>query len=261
MNGYFGIMPQYIRHNNELKPFSKVLYSEITSCLDDSGRCTKRNAHFIKVLGISSSTLSSGLTELRKNGFIDVEIQLQKGTQKFIKRYITPTNFSGGVNELLNNTHADNQIGVNGSSPQGSSIDPSEYQATLLYNNNTINTRYIDPKIKHTPINKKITPEQLDMLTGIVTNFLLKQKKKFPHLFTNKDEKELLNQSINELYNIITIDKVDYKLLDEVLKWVLEHKFWHSKITFLHTLRHKSVGNGNKKFENILTDYQSQKEK
>jgi hypothetical protein len=261
MNGYFGILPQNIRHDKNIKPLSKLLYCEITANLNDDGICTKRNVYFSKVMEITKAYVSRCLTELRKNGFIDVEIQLQKGTQKFIKRYITPTNFSGGVNELLNNTHADNQIGVNGSSPQGSSIDPSEYQATLLYNNNTINTRYIDPKIKHTPINKKITPEQLDMLTGIVTNFLLKQKKKFPHLFTNKDEKELLNQSINELYNIITIDKVDYKLLDEVLKWVLEHKFWHSKITFLHTLRHKSVGNGNKKFENILTDYQSQKEK
>ena len=112
MSYYFGIMPQPIRHNKELKPFSKVLYSEIVSCLNENGQCTKRNAHFKKVLGTSSSTLSSSLTELRQSGFINVEIQLQKGTQKFIKRYITPANFSGEVNQLINNTHADNQIGV-----------------------------------------------------------------------------------------------------------------------------------------------------
>jgi|TARA_R110002049_G_C9024089_1_gene551542 predicted transcriptional regulator len=258
MSYYFGIMPQPIRHNKELKPFSKVLYSEIVSCLNENGQCTKRNAHFKKVLGTSSSTLSSSLTELRQSGFINVEIQLQKGTQKFIKRYITPANFSGEVNQLINNTHADNQIGVINKPPLKKDIDPNEYQATLLYNNNNINTKYIEPKIKHTPISKDINPEQLEMLKGIVTNFLTKQSKRFPHLYKDKDKTSMVNKSINTLYDIIKVDGIDYKLIDSVLKWVLDHDFWHIHITSLYTLRHKAQ-NGNMRFQNVLTDYQSKR--
>ena len=92
------------------------------------------------------------------------------------------------------------------------------------------------------------------MLTEMVKSFLGKQKKKFPHLYVNKDEEEIFNKSINTLYDLIKIDSISYLVVRDVLKWVLEDKFWHSQVTSLYTLRHKSP-NGNIKFHNILTAY------
>ena len=120
-SGYYGFIPLPIRHHKNLKPSSKLLYSEITSCLDENGQCTKTNAYFKRVLGVGSkSTLSSGLTDLRKAGFIHVRIALEEGTRKFIKRYITPTptDILGGVYHNYNNLRilcqiASNQIHVN----------------------------------------------------------------------------------------------------------------------------------------------------
>jgi len=260
MNGYFGILPQNIRHDKNLKPLSKLLYCEITANLNDDGICTKRNVYFSKVMEITKAYVSRCLTELREYGFIYVEIELEQGTERFIKRYITPIPTGNGVNPITSHTHVPVVNEVNDVNRGENDSTPNTTGKTLLLHNNSINKIYTNKQQVYTPINKKITSEQLSMLTGIATNFLLKQQKNFRHMFTHKDEKELLNQSINELYNIITIDSIDYKLVDKVLKWVLEHKFWHSKIIFLHTLREQSH-NGNKRFHNILTDYQSQREK
>ncbi len=259
MSYYFGVMPQFIRHNKDIKPFSKVLYSEILACLNDDGQCVKRNAHFKKVLGISTSTLSSGLTELRRNGFISVDIYLEKGTEKFIKRYITPIVFSGGVNQLVNSTHANNQIGVSNGSPQGNAKDPSEYQATLLYNNNDINKVYINND-KSVPILDELNDRQIEYLRNIVDDFYNEKNIHFPEVIKNdwhKDE-ALVNDSINTLYMIIKLDDYSEEVVRDVLRWAVNDKFWHSNLISLRGLRKKS-NNGQTKFTNIYLKYKGRK--
>jgi len=75
-------------------------------------------------------------------------------------------------------------------------------------------------------------------------------------LYKGKSKTDLVNKSINTLFDIITKDGIEYDVIKNVLKWALDHKFWHSHITSLHTLR-STASNGNKKFYNILTDYKS----
>ena len=64
-SGFYGLMPRIIRQNKDLKPNSKVLYSEITATLDEDGVCTKTNSYFQNVLGFGKSAISNCLTELR----------------------------------------------------------------------------------------------------------------------------------------------------------------------------------------------------
>ena len=255
-SNYFGFIPLPIRHHKDLKPSSKLLYAEIMACLNEDGQCTKNNIHFIKVLNIKSkSTLSSGLTELRKANFIHVRIELEMGTRKFLKRYITPTptDILGGLNHNVNSPYANKSDGVDNASPLSDDVTPDNLEKTLLYNNDIV-TELINPKKRHTLINKNINDKQLIALKNVASNFLHKQKKRFPHLFEGKDETDLLNKSINTLYDLIKLDKVNYNVVCDVLDYTLGDKFWHSQVTSLHTLRHKS-NNGNIKFHNILTAY------
>lgn len=256
-SAYYGSIPLPIRHHQDIKPYSKLLYAEITACLNDDGKCVHRNTHFKKVLKMGSTTLSNSLNELRKAGFIHIEIQTEKGSNKFIKRYITPTpiNILDGVSNSSESTHASILDGVDANAPLKDVIAPTTMLGTLLYNNNNIyNNTITKNQAPITPINPKINSKQLLALKSVASNFLNKQQKRFPHLFQDKDETDLINKSVNTLYDLIKLNSINYHVICDVLDFVLGDRFWHSKVTSLHTLR-KRATNGNIKFHNILTAY------
>lgn len=256
-SGYHGSIPLPIRHHKEIKPYSKLLYAEITACLNDDGKCVHRNTHFKKVLGMGSTTLSNSLNELRTSGFIHIEIQTEKGTNKFIKRYITPTpiNILDGVAETSDTPYASILDRVDTNAPLKEVITPNSILGTLLYNNNNIYNNTITKKqASITPIKVGISESQAFALTGLVNMFFKKQSERFPHLYEGKSRLDLVNKSINTLYDIIKKDNINYDLLRDILSWALDDKFWFSNITSLHTLR-RVGSNGNKKIYNILTSY------
>ena len=254
-SGYYGFIPTYIRHHKDLKPSSKLLYSEIIACLEEDGVCIKRNIYFSNVLNISKDTASRCVAELRKNGYIHVIMEYEKGTNKFIKRYITPMQNSLGVRKRIDEPYMQNGLGVDESDRGVPSETPMQNTQTLLYNND-IDKIYTNGIKKDTPINTNINKSQAFALTGIVNMFLNKQQTRFPHLFKGKSKPDLVNKSINTLYDLIKKDGINYDVVKDVLEWALDDKFWHSQVTSLHTLRHKAT-NGNLRFHNILTSYNS----
>lgn len=255
-SGYFGILPLNIRNSKNLKPLSKLLYCEITANLEDDGTCIKRNIFFSKVMDITKVYVSRCLKELRENGFAHVQIEFEKGTNKFIKRYITPIPTGNGVNPITSHTYIPTGYGV-GDGSTGEDVSSSSTTGKTLLHNNSISKLYIDKQAVITIINPSINNKQLIALKNVASNFLHKQKKRFPHLFEGKDETDLLNKAINTLYDLIKLDNVNYNVVCDVLDYTLGDKFWHSQVTSLHTLRHKA-NNGNIKFHNILTSYNQQ---
>jgi hypothetical protein len=253
--GFFGMIPSNLRHCKDIKPNSKVLYSEIMACLEPDGTCIKRNAYFTKMLGIGKSTISNCLTELRNYGFIKVRMDFEKGTNKFLKRYITPTNFMGGVNRNIENTHTENLDGVDSNASLNGVNTYTNLEQTLLYNNNNIDKVYIDPTTRHTPIKKSINDKQKDALLKIVNRFYKTQMFKYPNMV--KSESSDINGSINILYDLIMIDGFDYDSIKGTLEWAVEDKFWGSNLFSLKTLRTKS-NNGLTKFQNLHHKYKSQ---
>ena len=252
-SGYYGIIPINIRHHEELKPNAKLLYAEITACLEEDGVCVKRNIYFSKVLNISKPTVSNCLSSLRKFGFINVVLELEEGTQKFIKRYITPTpyNLSGGVSAEFDTTPTENLGGVGDSDSLKNGSTPSNLPKTLLYNNN-IHKIYTSKAKKLTPVNKEITNKQVGALMKVVINFYTKQQPRYPKMI-NKDWQEdsnIVNGSINTLYEIIKKDNYNYEVVRDVITWALEDVFWSQHLLSLKTLRDKS-SNGFSKFQNL----------
>lgn len=257
INGYFGILPTNIRHNKNLKPLSKLLFCEITASLEDDGVCVKRNIYFSKIMDISKVYVSRCLKELRDNGYIHVEIELEEGTQRFIKRYITPIPTGNGVNPITSHTYLPTVNGVDGSHEEDSMPTPNTTGKTLLYNNN-IDISHTNKQALNTPINKSINSEQLKYIKEVVNSFYTIQSGRFPHLYPDwKDDNNLINQSINIIYDLIRLDNVDYKLIKRVISWALQDKFWHRNILSLRSLRKKSE-NGFTKWNNVLTNYRSQ---
>ena len=254
-SAYFGMIPSEVRYNKELKPSHKLLYAEITACLGGDGVCTRSNLYFSKVLNMSKGTVSNYLNTLRKLGFINVTIENEEGTMKFLNRYIVPTYTSGrvGVEESNENTHTSDNVGVSDSSPLRDAQNSTSRNGTLLYNNNNINTIYKKHQAMDTPLNKNINDEQKNALYKIVHNFYTVQKSIYPDMIKNED----VNGSINVLYDLIRIDGYQYESVRDSIQWAIEDPFWGSNLFSLKTLRNKS-SNGLSKFQNLHHRYKSQ---
>ena len=252
--GFFGIIPSNLRHCKEIKFSSKVLYSEIMAFLEPDGTCIKNNAFFTRVLGIGKSTISNCLTELRNYGFIKVTIDFEKGTHKYLKRYITPTSFTGGVNHNIKSTYSENLGEVNNNASLEGTENHTNLEQTLLLHNNTLNKRYIDGVNRHTPINKSINEKQANALREIARSFYSKQKSRYPNMV---DKEPDIGGSINTLYQLITIDGFDYESVRDSIAWAIESTFWSSTLFSLKTLRSKG-NNGLSKFKNLHHQYKNQ---
>ena len=260
-SAFYGLLPRIIRHNKNLKPNSKVLYSEITATLDEDGVCTKTNSYFQNVLGIGKSAISNCLTELRGQGFICIVIEMKENSQRFIKRYITPTPSSYMGRVKVNNeiTHTTDLGGVDSVAPLLNGEDYDRLEQTLLYNNNIITKVYTKPKKRHTPINKNMNDKQKDALIKIVNEFYNTQQFRHPNMVDGnwQEDTTILNGSINTLYELIKIDGFDYESIRDVIVWSLNDKFWSNNLLSLKVLRNKA-GNGFTKFQNLHHTYKNQ---
>ena len=41
-SGFYGLIPKVIRHHKELKSNTKLLYAEISACINEDGVCTEK---------------------------------------------------------------------------------------------------------------------------------------------------------------------------------------------------------------------------
>lgn len=255
-SAYYGVIPQPIRHHQGLKANSKLMYAEIMACLEDNGICIKRNIYFSKVLNITKETASKSITELRKYGLIEVSIEYENGTNKFIKRYITPCQNFHGVNNSSDNAYCQNNHGVKDSHEEGNGATPCENGQTLLYNNNNINKIYTNGS-KSIEILDELNKKQVDYLKKIVYSFYTKKREQMPNIIKSNwvSDKNLINDSINTLYMIIKLDDYSEQIVRDVIKWAVDDSFWGNVLISLRGLRNKSK-NGQSKFTNLYVNYQ-----
>ena len=257
-NGYYGFIPANVRHSSDLKPNAKLVYAEITACLEEDGVCVKNNIHFSNVLNLHKQTISSYITELRRFRFINITMEYEKDTQKFLKRYITltPSVLHEGVGGDVQSTYTSNCEGVEADHSLENSTAPSVKDESLLSNNNSINKVYTNRANKNTPVNKEITEKQVGALMEVVIGFYQRQGKRFPKMI-NKDWREdskIINGSVNTLYDIIKKDGYEYDQVKNVIEWAIEDVFWSKHLLNLRQLRDKS-NNGFSKFQNLHHRY------
>ncbi|MFQ5454291.1 MAG: hypothetical protein ACE5D6_08910 [Candidatus Zixiibacteriota bacterium] len=254
--GYFGVIPVNIRHNPNLTMRDKVVYAEITATTDENGISTKNNAYFARVLCSSKGTISASITKLRELGYISVTIEKQEKTEKFIKRYISLTPYtekSVGGSGANTPPYTEKSVGVRDkNTPSTEDRQKGGYTEPLdsyYYSNNI---RYIYNSCIEKKYNKNITSGQLEYLKNIVTEFYTAKRKQYPAHIDEKwyDDHNLIVDSVNTLYMLITKDRWGEKDVRDAIRWATDDKFWRKNLMSLKVLRKKS-GNGQTKFANI----------
>lgn len=85
---YYSVTPADVRYDNRLTDSEKLLYSEITALTQSSGECWASNEYFAKLYDVTNSTISRRISNLKKHGYLDVELLYKDGTKQIEKRII-----------------------------------------------------------------------------------------------------------------------------------------------------------------------------
>ena len=111
---YYAIIPAEIRYSN-LKPNAKLLYGEITALSSKLGYCYATNNYFAELYNVSKNTISSWISDLKKLGFITVNVE-RNDKKQIIKRCIGITKkIDSPIHKKMkeNNTSNNNTSNIN----------------------------------------------------------------------------------------------------------------------------------------------------
>ena len=97
---YYAILTSEVRYNENLTPNAKLLYAEITALINMNGECFASNKYFADLYGKSKTTISKWVSELVKEGFVEVKLTYKQGTKEINNRYIRI--LKGGIDKKLN---------------------------------------------------------------------------------------------------------------------------------------------------------------
>lgn len=84
---YYAIIPSTVLYKDDLKPNQKLLYAIITSLSNKEGYCYATNRYLAEKLKVKSNTVSGWITDLKRKGFIKVEL-IRNEKKQVIQRRI-----------------------------------------------------------------------------------------------------------------------------------------------------------------------------
>lgn len=106
---YYANIPAPVRYSDGLTPNAKLLYGEITALCNKEGFCWAKNEYFAGLYKKDVLTISRWISQLKKQGFIDVKIdQSAVQTRKiYLQTYIQKnqellTKKSRAIDEKIN---------------------------------------------------------------------------------------------------------------------------------------------------------------
>ena len=85
---YYAILTSEVRYNQKLTPNAKLLYAEITALINMNGVCFAGNSYFANLYGKTNTTVSKWVSELVKEGFVEISFTYKEGTKEIDNRYI-----------------------------------------------------------------------------------------------------------------------------------------------------------------------------
>lgn len=106
---YYAILPANVRYDKNITPNAKLLYAEITALCNDKGYCWAGNAYFAELYGVSKTSISNWISNLQKNGYIDVRLIYKENSKEIQCRHISIANNIPIQNNL--DTYSKNLVG------------------------------------------------------------------------------------------------------------------------------------------------------
>ena len=138
---YYAILTSEVRYNENLTPNAKLLYAEITALINMNGECFASNKYFADLYGKSKTTISKWVSELVKEGYVEVKLTYKEGTKQIDKRYIQikkGASLKKQVNPLLENAKDNNTIVNNNTTYSNKKPSVEEIKQYCLERNNRI---------------------------------------------------------------------------------------------------------------------------
>ncbi len=138
---YYAILTSEVRYNENLTPNAKLLYAEITALINMNGECFASNKYFADLYGKSKTTISKWVSELVKEGFVEVKLTYKGGTKQIDKRYIQikkGPSLKKQVNPILENAKDNNTIVNNNTTYSNKKPSIDEIKQYCLQRNNGI---------------------------------------------------------------------------------------------------------------------------
>ena len=138
---YYAILTSEVRYNENLTPNAKLLYAEITALINMNGECFASNKYFADLYGKSKTTISKWVSELVKEGFVEVKLTYKGGTKQIDKRYIQikkGVSLKKQVNPILENAKDNNTIVNNNTTYSNKKPSIDEIKQYCLQRNNGI---------------------------------------------------------------------------------------------------------------------------
>ena len=77
--GFWSILTAEVRYDKRLKPNAKLLYSEISALTSRDGYCWAKNEYFAELYGVGTETVSRWISQLKKFGYLEVELENKPG--------------------------------------------------------------------------------------------------------------------------------------------------------------------------------------
>lgn len=138
---YYAILTSEVRYNENLTPNAKLLYAEITALINMNGECFASNKYFADLYGKSKTTISKWVSELVKEGFVEVKLTYKEGTKQIDKRYIQikkGASLKKQVNPLSENLKDNNTIVNNNTTYSNKKPSIEDIKQYCLQRNNGI---------------------------------------------------------------------------------------------------------------------------
>lgn len=215
---YYCIIPAKVRYAKTISPNAKLLYGEITALCNQEGYCWASNDYFATLYGVSKTSISKWVNQLKEQGFIKVELQYKQGSKEIDKRHIRIVEEPIKEKELTSQT----KVG-----------DPMKEK---FRENTTTNTK------KNNTNNKKSACRYTEKQLQLAKRFQSNLAKDFPKEMSRVS----LSQWANDLRLVHEEDNIEMSEIEEMIKWLVTHNFWSRHVRSPKVLREK--------FERLLVE-------
>lgn len=107
---YYAVIEAEVRYDRNLTASEKLLYAEISALCNASGECTARNSYFMELYGQGESTIRRWISNLEKQGYIEIDGEGKKRTITLSKKLQTRSKMS---NKPAQNRAGSNRYNLN----------------------------------------------------------------------------------------------------------------------------------------------------
>ena len=134
--GYYMVIPSIIWGDTNLTKVQILLYGHIATLANKNGYCYATNEYFSKQLGVSKTTVSTGISKLQRLGHIISEIIYNGATKQVDIRKIYIKEHSSNLNTPIT-TSLNTPITTSLNTPITTSLKDNTIKVNSIKNNNT----------------------------------------------------------------------------------------------------------------------------